>query len=80
VPSPTVSTEILEETVVASIRDNERGSGRQVSLPQSAIMLWSMLVIFAIAFAFMTGLLIGRFLWAPGIRLNGPPPSLITMA
>jgi DNA-directed RNA polymerase subunit RPC12/RpoP len=77
---PAVSTEILEGTVVASIRDNGSASGRQVSLSQSAIMLWSMLVILAIAFAFMTGLLIGRFLWAPGIRLNGPPPSLITMA
>jgi hypothetical protein len=40
-----------------------------VAIPRTVMTLWSMLVLAAVALAFMAGLLIGRFLWAPGIAI-----------
>ena len=51
-----------------------RSSGRErsvrrddVVMPRTALILWSILVLLALVFAFAAGLLAGRFLWARGV-------------
>lgn len=55
-----------------------------VVMPRTAVVLWSFLVLMAIVLAFATGLLAGRFLWAPGVGVRSatvggagtaPPPG-----
>ena len=46
------------------IRQNEASSrARDVVLPRTAAVAWAMFGLFALAFAFTAGLLIGHFLW-----------------
>ena len=64
--------------LASSARPLRETSARRndVVLPRAAVMLWSFLVLLAIALAFTSGLLAGRFLWGRGLPLSmpiGPP-------
>jgi phage FluMu protein Com len=43
-----------------------------VILPRTAVVLWSFLVLLGMVFAFASGLLVGRFLWARGVPVSMP--------
>lgn len=79
VSPPLVFAQASEEFAAPLIRPEptpsliERGSvGRRsdVVLPRSVVALWSFLVLLAVAGAFTTGLLIGKFVWAPGVAVG----------
>ena len=71
--APTVSRrdKVAPREVAASVRE---GATRRtdLTLPRLAVMLWSFLVLLAVVLAFTTGLLVGRFLWAPSAIVAAP--------
>ncbi len=51
-----------------------------VILPRTAVVLGSFLVLLGMVFAFATGLLLGRFVWAPGVRVASPMAPVVEPA
>jgi hypothetical protein len=43
----------------------EKRTIREVVLPASVVLAWSLFVLFALGIAFIAGLLVGHFLWTP---------------
>jgi phage FluMu protein Com len=67
---PPISTDSLSAELRASTRSSD------VVMPRTAFLLWSFVMLAALAVAFLSGLLAGRALWSgTGLPLNAPPAA-----
>jgi hypothetical protein len=66
-PEPAVVPPIRVETeTIRPAQDAEPRAIREVVLPASVVLAWSLFVLSAIPMAFLAGLMIGHFLWKTG--------------
>jgi hypothetical protein len=73
VDPPSIREEAAPRLPVSPGLAREIGPRRSdVVLPRTAVVLWSFLVLLAVVSAFTAGLLVGRFLWAPGVAVSSP--------
>ncbi len=66
---PALREEAASVAPAPSLRESA-ARRNDVVLPRTVAVLWSFLVLLAVVLAFATGLLAGRFLWAPGVGVR----------
>ncbi|MFO0908222.1 MAG: hypothetical protein U0794_07660 [Isosphaeraceae bacterium] len=69
IPTPTPQVEVPNLTIETSVSEGRRARlpepsrSRDIVLPRSVVASWSFLVLLAVSFAFVAGLLAGHYLW-----------------